>query len=348
MEAFLAKSPELKESAQRAFVAYAKSVFLMKNKDVFDINALDTDSYATSLGLAIPPRIRFLQRHNKKQADDNKPKLQFKESDEESNESESEPEEKPEKPSKPGFNFNVDDGEEDILQIKRKNHDIEGELPKIEPESTEPKINKSKKPITKAAIAKRLIKKKIIANTKTTFTEDGEEIKDNLKQKQSDLAFEYENEDESGINIEKAKLVLKEEDKFDKQRFKLKIKEKHRLEKQKLKQAKKDELEGEQDDFGSDSEYEPDLSWMPDPDAIYGSKEGSEDEYYQKSDHSDSGNNSEEDIPIVHKPTKRKLVTKRDLGKVKPAKKQKRDISKNLDGLSVNETEELAMQLLRG
>lgn len=46
MEAYLAKDPNLKASAQRAFVAYFKSVFLMKDKKVFNINALNSDSYA--------------------------------------------------------------------------------------------------------------------------------------------------------------------------------------------------------------------------------------------------------------------------------------------------------------
>lgn len=45
-EAFLAKDPNLKASAQRAFVAYLKAVFLMKDKSVFQINALHTDAFA--------------------------------------------------------------------------------------------------------------------------------------------------------------------------------------------------------------------------------------------------------------------------------------------------------------
>ncbi|XP_041354361.1 probable ATP-dependent RNA helicase DDX10 [Gigantopelta aegis] len=57
---------DLKESAQRAFVSYLRGVYLMSCKDVFDIRKLDTDSFASSLGLAIPPRIRFLQRDEKK------------------------------------------------------------------------------------------------------------------------------------------------------------------------------------------------------------------------------------------------------------------------------------------
>lgn len=46
LEAFLAQNPELKESAQRAFVSYAKSVFLMRDKEVFNIQALNTDAYS--------------------------------------------------------------------------------------------------------------------------------------------------------------------------------------------------------------------------------------------------------------------------------------------------------------
>lgn len=62
VEALLARDNNLKESAQRAFVAYMKSVFLMKDKEVFNVAALDTDAYSKSLGLAISPRIRFLQK----------------------------------------------------------------------------------------------------------------------------------------------------------------------------------------------------------------------------------------------------------------------------------------------
>lgn len=46
IEALLAKDINLKASAQRAFVAYAKYVFLMKDKSVFNIKAIDTDKYA--------------------------------------------------------------------------------------------------------------------------------------------------------------------------------------------------------------------------------------------------------------------------------------------------------------
>ncbi|XP_048449834.1 probable ATP-dependent RNA helicase DDX10, partial [Rhincodon typus] len=62
LEAFLAQEQELKERAQRCFVSYIRSVYLMKNKDVFDVFAMPLKEYAFSLGLAVAPRIRFLQK----------------------------------------------------------------------------------------------------------------------------------------------------------------------------------------------------------------------------------------------------------------------------------------------
>jgi ATP-dependent RNA helicase DDX10/DBP4 len=61
----LASDIELKESAQRAFQSYLKSIFLLKNKSVFDVFKLDTTAFAASLGLAVPPRVRFLQKQLK-------------------------------------------------------------------------------------------------------------------------------------------------------------------------------------------------------------------------------------------------------------------------------------------
>lgn len=43
----------------------------MKDKEIFNVHALNTDTYANSLGLAIPPRIRFLQRMQKKMSNNN-------------------------------------------------------------------------------------------------------------------------------------------------------------------------------------------------------------------------------------------------------------------------------------
>lgn len=287
MEAYLAKDPSLKESAQRAFVSYVKAVFLMKDKSVFKVNSLDTDSFAHSLGLAIPPRIRFLQRMNAKvQAkqntliktnnNNNKKKYFEIESDSEDEKLETNYSDgNIENGVKEVCNksFQVSDGEDsdkDILTVKRKDHEID--LPGAEEifDLNEGR-KKNKKAVTKAALAKKILKKNIVPNKKIVFTEDGEAVTTGIKEKKSELAIQYELEDSAGIDIEKARIVLKEEDKFDKQYFKEKVKAKHKETKRKLKEKKKSEQP--KDDFGeSESEEEPDLSWLPDPDKIYGEK----------------------------------------------------------------------------
>ena len=62
MDTFCAQDPEMKHWAQRSFICYLRSVHLQSNKQIFDTHKLPTDEYAHSLGLAQPPRIRFLQR----------------------------------------------------------------------------------------------------------------------------------------------------------------------------------------------------------------------------------------------------------------------------------------------
>ncbi len=62
LEVFCAQDTEMKHWAQRSFICYLRSVYIKSNKTIFDVEKLPTDNYAISLGLAQPPRIRFLQR----------------------------------------------------------------------------------------------------------------------------------------------------------------------------------------------------------------------------------------------------------------------------------------------
>ncbi|XP_063992090.1 probable ATP-dependent RNA helicase DDX10 [Diachasmimorpha longicaudata] len=379
--ALLVRDVALKETAQRAFVAYVKSVYLMKDKKIFNVHALDTDAYAKSLGLAIPPRIRFLQRLQKN-IEQNKEKMEKKsmneatvddededvgkklersrrDSDEDSgNDSEEEGREATgdsddeeeegmvSKGSGAGMFGGDDSDDEDILTIKRKNVEIEGDL-EVEEEEDKVEVEgkTKKKALTKAAVAKKLMKKKIVANTKKTFDDEGQEKIDSSRSKVSELAREYENQESSGIDIELAKKVLQEEDKFDRERFRERIREKHRDEKRKLKAQKKkeedeDEDEDEEEPMESGDEPQgseesdsdgPDLSWLPDPDKIYGPKASSDEE------------DSEDEIEQIHRPSKRKLVTQEEHDK-KNNKKRKIKVTEKSDLLA---TEELALQLLQ-
>ncbi|KAK7729114.1 ATP-dependent RNA helicase dbp4 [Cytospora paraplurivora] len=53
------KQPDIKYLAQKAFVTYVQSIHLQRDKEIFDLDKLDLDAYAASLGLPGTPQIRF-------------------------------------------------------------------------------------------------------------------------------------------------------------------------------------------------------------------------------------------------------------------------------------------------
>ena len=55
------KDPELKYLGQKAFISYVKSVHLQKDKEVFNLKALQLEDYAAGLGLPGTPRIKFIK-----------------------------------------------------------------------------------------------------------------------------------------------------------------------------------------------------------------------------------------------------------------------------------------------
>lgn len=55
------KDPELKYLGQKAFMSYVKSVHLQKDKDIFDVQKLDLEEYAASMGLPGAPRVKFVK-----------------------------------------------------------------------------------------------------------------------------------------------------------------------------------------------------------------------------------------------------------------------------------------------
>ncbi|XP_075226669.1 putative ATP-dependent RNA helicase DDX10 [Lycorma delicatula] len=436
IEAMLARKPELKESAQRAFVAYIKSVFLMKDKKVFDVHKLNTDSFARSLGLVVSPRIRFLQRLQKNQIKKEKDNVQtsftFKNSvsgddgkmaeikvenivksesensdvseddennariktktekrscknngsynktnfkiendmkseplDSENNDSEDDSSLEPDSQLNSGnkiqskrfetFNFGIDDSDsdEEILKVKRTNHNLDNEeegnmIPLDESSKTK------KKPLTKAAIAKRILKKNIVANKRLVFTEEGEAIENKFKQKVTELGKKYEEECEGGgISIEEAKKVLREEDKIDKQLFKERIKMKHKEERLKLKKLRKgsDSDEDESDHLSEEFEQNDDNDNEDESGSETGSSESSQLRVHSDEDEdtgaSEEGeNDSDDDDSIL---SKNDTVSRNSSRK---GKKRKPDNIKNnnkrlkSDRSSLLQDEELALKLL--
>uniref|UniRef100_A0A452J047 ATP-dependent RNA helicase n=1 Tax=Gopherus agassizii TaxID=38772 RepID=A0A452J047_9SAUR len=319
MQSFLAQDKELKERAQMCFVSYLRSVYLMKNKEVFDVFKLPLAEYAHSLGLAVEPRVRFLQKAQKQlsvneslegkshpegtgQCEDacslvsneevEERGTHFKEKistvqrmkgegrkeepeekelpsqviDKEGDESEelSEEEEVPsinKIPKAESINFLADD-DDDFRDLDLLTNTSNSEL---------------KKKATKTKEAKKILKRKFKVNTKIVFTEDGELVQQWPPVQKSCVDSEEKEDESGGINLDKAKERLQEEDKFDKEVYRKKIKEKHREKRlrekaERRKASRTSEKEGVEaflDYSGNEEEFDP--STLPDPDKYRGS-----------------------------------------------------------------------------
>lgn len=274
LEAFLAQEKEQKERAQRCFVSYLRSVYLMKNKEVFDVFKLQIQEYALSLGLAVAPRVRFLSRAQAQRAEKAgqqeeeeseeeeelrtfKAQLSGSGSQEKSQSSESENSDDDEasggeKETGQSQTLGADDEEDsdddlrdlDLFKVKRKDvFNLAGE----EQESLEQSAVSSKKKTekeTKFKEAKKALKRNFQVNTKVAFNEEGEAVQLWPPAQRAVTAEEEEEEGEedvSGINIEKARERLKREDQeFDKQEYSRKVKAKHREKRLKAKAARRE------------------------------------------------------------------------------------------------------------
>jgi ATP-dependent RNA helicase DDX10/DBP4 len=53
------QNPELKYLGQKAFVSYTRSIFVQKDKEIFDIKKIDLEGFAASMGLPGAPKIKF-------------------------------------------------------------------------------------------------------------------------------------------------------------------------------------------------------------------------------------------------------------------------------------------------
>ncbi|KAJ4353445.1 ATP-dependent RNA helicase dbp4 [Didymosphaeria variabile] len=81
------RDPELKYLAQKAFITYTKSLYVQKDKEVFNIKNYDLEAFAASLGLPGAPKIRFLKDDDeKKRKHQSRQELEVSASDDEEEE----------------------------------------------------------------------------------------------------------------------------------------------------------------------------------------------------------------------------------------------------------------------
>ncbi|ORX47726.1 DEAD-domain-containing protein [Hesseltinella vesiculosa] len=69
LQSFCFQDPEIKYLGQRAFVAYLRSIYLQRNKSIFNVQEMPAEAYAHSLGLAGTPKIKFIKKSEKTKAD---------------------------------------------------------------------------------------------------------------------------------------------------------------------------------------------------------------------------------------------------------------------------------------
>ncbi|KAF8717487.1 DEAD protein, partial [Rhizoctonia solani] len=62
LQKFAFEDPDIKYLAQRAFISYVKSVYLQKDKSIFQLDKLPLDAYATALGLPGAPKVKFIDQ----------------------------------------------------------------------------------------------------------------------------------------------------------------------------------------------------------------------------------------------------------------------------------------------
>ncbi|CAE1331702.1 DDX10 [Acanthosepion pharaonis] len=325
----------MKENAKKAFVTYVRAVFLMSNKNIFDVQKLNLEEFAGSLGLEITPRVRFLEREQERLA--NKETLMAKETkaedssesdnasideevlekllklkkrqskakdadsseesdgesddeilkklqklrarakarekkneqwsgseeneeitegksertyekvgdeslDEDSDEEDTEEENREEKKSPKITLMEDDDDGGDLLTLKKIILPEPAEELESKPKEA---VKQSKKVLTKIALAKRALKKQVKMNIKVKFDEQGEEIQDAYRARQT-IKDTTDDSAAAGIDIEEAKKFMESEDKFDKKLYQEKIKMKHQEKRLKMKEKKRLERQGEE------------------------------------------------------------------------------------------------------
>lgn len=379
LEAFLAQEKEQKERAQRCFVSYLRSIYLMKNKEVFDVFKLQTHEYALSLGLAVAPRVRFLSKAQaqRDQNERQRVKEQSEEEEEEElsslkdqlkgadpqDENQSSESEDSDRYEESGNEKQVDRPQDineknesdndlrdlDLLIVKRKDVFNLAEYHGSLEEPTEGSKKKMGKE-TKFKEAKKVLKRNFQVNSKVAFNEEGEAIQLWPPVQQVVTGEEEEEEDEevSGINLEKAKERLKREDQvFDKEEYRRKVKVKHTEKRLKAKAARREASKK----HGQKSDEEEE-------DEVMAYLANHSDEEFDPSTLPDPdklcSDEEEEELEEEMRSAKRQHSESSDEEELTSAKKKKKvrqqsEEHRVLDtGLSLAEDEELVLHLLGG
>lgn len=259
------KDPQMKNLGQRAFIAYYRSVYVQKDKDVFKVDKLPAEKYAESLGLPGAPNILIkggTAGKEKKNMLRKMLELEQAESDDEGDDAEASKSSTKTRTkydrmferknqtvlseqylNMTGTQIRGDkeesdsDDEEDFISVKRKDHDIvDEELPDL------------LVPVSKRQAKKALSKKKSLVNhgnpTKLIFDDEGGAHSLYELDDEDDFKAAGDATTQKHAFVSKEAKVMEEADVEDKELARVKRQEKKR----KRKEAERRSLEDESED----------------------------------------------------------------------------------------------------
>ncbi|XP_048577553.1 probable ATP-dependent RNA helicase DDX10 isoform X2 [Nematostella vectensis] len=265
LESFLAQDQELKHWAQKSIISYVRSVFLQSNKKIFDTTKLPIKEFSVSLGLSNAPRIRFLQKAEKRFGGKQTSEPTMGDVDIGDSSDEEEPRDKSQdhppytvresnEPDFTGIEDTVDqDGDADMLFVKRRNVEVEPLDFELDQTKEKKKTKKEKMP-TKVSHAKKLVNKKLKLNSKITFNDDGkpESVEDGPEARSEPGAAEEpalepvplgaeHGQEVGGISVEESRKLLSLEDKKDRHMERERIRSQHTKKRLKEKRKRKEQ-----------------------------------------------------------------------------------------------------------
>lgn len=109
------KDPELKYLGQKAFISYVKSIYVQKDKEVFNLKELPLEEFAGSLGLPGAPRIKFIKGDDTKERKNASWKMASMSSDEDDSDAEDKKDKKDEQQVRTRYDRMFERRNQDVL-----------------------------------------------------------------------------------------------------------------------------------------------------------------------------------------------------------------------------------------
>nr|DAD20510.1 TPA_asm: hypothetical protein HUJ06_021973 [Nelumbo nucifera] len=229
LAAMLVKYPDMQYLAQRAFTTYLKSIYLQRDKEVFDVTKLPIEEFSASLGLPMTPKIRFLNQKSKcrKEPSEGHPLQQ------------------------------QNDSEDEMVKIRKKKLDVSKSKEEVEDGFL---LDKEETPLEEggndASIpATRILKKKKLkinihrpVGTRVVFDEEGNTLPPLATLADTNSGDGVLQLDKVKERYEKMKEEMRRQDKEDKLLHRQRLREKRIKEKMKLKRGRAEEEDDDVDD----------------------------------------------------------------------------------------------------